>query len=85
MGAQSDNKYDVFNWIKKIYESCDTLPQLITTNKLATAFKKKYQDNNLDWELKWHEDNCEFKLRDKIVSNKQLRDKIVSNKQLLKG
>jgi hypothetical protein len=51
MAAISDNKYDVYNWVKSIFESCQTLQQWTSAENLKRLFYKQYQDRNLEWEL----------------------------------
>lgn len=48
MAALSDNKYDVFNWIIKVYDSVEDNSQLMTAEKLARNFRKKYDDYELN-------------------------------------
>ncbi len=44
MAAASDNKYDVFNWISKVIDSCNTVQQVHNADKLIQMFK--IQSNN---------------------------------------
>ena len=44
MAALSDNKYDVFEWIKKVMYSCKDNPQLQSSLTLPTIFLNKYDD-----------------------------------------
>ncbi len=39
MAAASDNKYDVFNWISKVIDSCNTVQQVHNADKLIQIFK----------------------------------------------
>lgn len=54
MAAQTDNKYDVYQWIKKIYDSCETLTHVVITDKIAQRFTEQYPDKDLEWELEWY-------------------------------
>jgi hypothetical protein len=54
MAAKSDNKYDVFNWIIKVYDSCENVSQIITTEKLIRNFRKMYDDYILYEKLQDH-------------------------------
>ena len=47
MAALTDNKYDVYNWIRKVIDSCTTYFQFRNVNELITNFDKIYDD----WEL----------------------------------
>lgn len=41
------NKYDVFTWVKKVMDSCETHLQLIHTTNLIDLFNEKYDDIEL--------------------------------------
>jgi hypothetical protein len=77
MAAVSDNKYDVFNWIIKVYDSCQTIPQLLTMYKLVQNFRKTYDDYKLYSEL----DDYHFEVADRLIQKVDKKTK----KQLLKG
>jgi hypothetical protein len=77
MAALSDNKYDVFNWIIKIYDSCEDISQVITTEKLIRNFRKRYDDYDLYSKLQDHYFEVSERLQQKV--DKKTR------KQLLKG
>lgn len=52
MAAISKNKYDVFNWVIKVYKSCTTYKQLGGAMKLRKRFDKIYSvDSNMALEL----------------------------------
>lgn len=74
MAAISDNKYDVYNWIIKVYDSVEDNSQLMTAENLARNFRKKYEDYELNSALQdyW------------IQTYNTLKDRR-KNKQLLKG
>lgn len=42
MAAVSKNKYDAFEWLKKVIVSCTSLHQKVTINKLIDNFYKQY-------------------------------------------
>jgi hypothetical protein len=48
MAAISNNKYQVFEWIKNVIDSCETPIQLVKTSRLISSFDDLYQD----WFLK---------------------------------
>ena len=77
MAALSDNKYDVFEWIKKVYDSCETVYQIITTEKLIRNFRKMFNDYTIERELEDHYLKVSEKIQQKL--DKKTR------KQLLKG
>jgi hypothetical protein len=77
MAAQSDNKYDVFTWIMKVYDSCETVSQMITTEKLIRNFYKMYNDRTLYVQL----DDYYFEVSERL---QQKLDK-KTRKKLLKG
>lgn len=74
MAALSDNKYDVFNWIKKVYDSCENVSQIITTEKLIQNFRKKYDDYTLYRELGDYYFEVSERLQQKL--DKKTRKKI---------
>jgi hypothetical protein len=47
MAALTDNKYDVYNWIKKVIDSCTTYFHFIRAYNLINNFNDRYQD----WEM----------------------------------
>jgi hypothetical protein len=77
MAAPSNNKYDVFNWIMKVYDSCETISQVITTEKLIRNFRKMYDDYTLYDKLQDHYFEVSERLQQKV--DKKTR------KKLLKG
>lgn len=44
MVAISNNKFEVYEWIKKVIDSCETGIQIGKTNKLITSFYKLHDD-----------------------------------------
>ena len=77
MAAPSNNKYDVFNWIIKVYDSCESVSQIITTEKLIRNFYKIYDDFSLYVQLQDHYFEVSERLQQKV--DKKTR------KKLLKG
>ena len=47
MAALTDNKYDVYNWIIKVIDSCETYFHFRNVKTLIINFNKIYDD----WEL----------------------------------
>ena len=47
MAALTDNKYDVYNWIIKVIDSCETYFQFRNANTLIDNFNDRYED----WEI----------------------------------
>ena len=75
MAALSDNKYDVFNWIKKVYDSCETTSQLLTVYKLVRNFRNMYNDYKLYSEL----DDYYFEVSERLIPkvDKKARKKLI--------
>lgn len=76
MAALSDNKYDVFNWIIKVYDSCENISQVRTTAKLIQNFRKVYDD----WELYLQLDGHYWKVSERLMPKVDKK----TRKQLLK-
>ena len=68
MAAVSNSKYDVYQWIIKIYDSCQTLKQVQSADKFLVNFYKRYKDVELYKNLQWYSYN---KLH--VVTSKQLK------------
>ena len=51
MAAESNNKYDVYNWIIDIAKSCQSVKHMIVVNKLVSQFLKQYNYWNLYHQL----------------------------------
>lgn len=51
MAAKSNNKYDVFEWIKQVIDSCKTVKHTIVTDRLIYNFYRTYDDYDLKIEL----------------------------------
>ena len=65
MGAQTNNKYDIFSWIEKVIYSCENMTQYRVSENLANNFTKLYNDSKLDNELSKILQTKLFKLVDK--------------------
>lgn len=77
MAAQSDNKYDVYNWIIKVYNSCESVSQLLTVYKLVRNFRNMYDDYKLYSEL----DDYYFEVSERLMPKVDKK----TRKKLLKG
>ncbi len=55
MAAKSNNKYDVFEWIKKVIDSCETVKHIIATDMLIYNFYNVYDDYDLKMELQLYQ------------------------------
>lgn len=66
MAALSNNKYDVYNWIKSIFESCQTTQQWYSAGNLKRLFYKQYSDIHLKWEL----DSISYSVFQKLINVK---------------
>ena len=51
MAAITDNKYDMFNWVEKIINSCETLDHINSVERLVERFKIQTSDWNLYFKL----------------------------------
>jgi hypothetical protein len=60
------NKYYIFNWIKKVIDSCETSTQLTKTNKLIKSFYNLYND----WDLESSLYSYKHKKSIKLIYNK---------------
>lgn len=47
MAAISNNKFEVYEWIKKIIDSCETPIHLVKTTRLIRSFDKLHNDRHL--------------------------------------
>ena len=61
MAALTDNKYDTYNWIKKVIDSCKSHQQIDTVNRLITNFRNVYDDYDLTGSLRNHAHNKQFR------------------------
>lgn len=52
MGAKSNDKHDVFEWIKSVIDSCETVRHYIACDKLIVNFRKMYGDAVMVADLK---------------------------------
>ena len=49
-----NNKYDVYNWIIKVIDSCKSHQQIDTVNRLIKNFRIMYNDYDLTVSLRNH-------------------------------
>ena len=56
-----NNKYDVYNWIIKVIDSCKSHQQIDTVNRLITNFRNVYDDYDLTGILRNHAHNKQFR------------------------
>ena len=61
MAALTDNKFDVYNWIIKVIDSCKSHQQIDTVNRLITNFRNMYNDYDLTGSLRNHSHNKQFR------------------------
>ena len=47
MASKSRNKYDIYNWILKVFSSCSTKEQLDSASKLKDLFLNKCNEKDL--------------------------------------
>jgi len=60
MAGVSDNKYDVYNWIEKVIDSCTTYFHYNSANRLVSNFYNVYGDIKLSSSLRWYLSNREI-------------------------
>ena len=60
MAALTDNKYDVYNWIIKVIDSCKNHHHFKATSKLVSNFHDKYDDWQLTGKLRGYESDKYF-------------------------
>jgi hypothetical protein len=56
-----NNKYDAYNWIIKVIDSCKSHQQIDTVNRLITNFRNIYDDYDLTGSLRNHAHFKQFK------------------------
>ncbi len=56
-----NSKYDVYNWIIKVIDSCKSHQQIDTVNRLITNFRNVYDDYELTGKLRNHSHNKQFR------------------------
>jgi hypothetical protein len=56
-----NNKYDVYNWIIKVIDSCKSHQQIDTVNRLITNFRSMYDDYDLTGSLRNHAHTKQFR------------------------
>ena len=61
MAALTDNKYDVYNWIRRVIDSCTTFHHFHKVHRLIDNFYKKYNDMTMSGRLRDFAHHREFK------------------------
>jgi hypothetical protein len=61
MAAITDNKYDVYKWIKKVIYSCKTYFHFRVVDNLILNFRDRYDDWELAGNLRNYAHHREFK------------------------
>lgn len=57
MAAESTDKYDVYEWIEKVIDSCTTYFHFKSVNNLISNFHNKYDDWQLTGKLRGYASN----------------------------
>jgi hypothetical protein len=66
MAAISDNKYEVYEWVKKVIDSCETSIHLTRANRLINSFTELHDDWFLRQSLRDYKDTKWRKLVEKV-------------------
>lgn len=66
MAAISDNKYDIYNWIIKVTNSCKSHQQIDTVNRLIINFRNIHEDWELTKKLIISANCIEFKIKNNL-------------------
>lgn len=61
MAALTDNKYDVYNWIMEVIDSCETYFHFNRVQNLISNFYDRYGDHKLAGSLRAYAHNQEYK------------------------
>ena len=61
MAAISDNKYDVYNWIIKVIDSCETYYHWGTAHNLIDNFSDMYRDWEMSGRLREYSHRKEYR------------------------
>ena len=67
MGSYSEDKYDVWEWICKVIDSCDSISHLHTCERLINNYYKTYHDKQLTRLLRGYVEAGLLKLINKII------------------
>jgi hypothetical protein len=51
MAAITNNIYDMFNWVGKVIDSCETLDHINSAERLVERFRIQTSDHNLYFKL----------------------------------
>jgi hypothetical protein len=65
MAIISDNKYDVYNWIEKVIDSCTNYHHFKCVDALITNFHNKYDDWQLTGALRVYSSDRYYKRKKK--------------------
>jgi len=61
MAAETNNKYDVYNWITKVIDSCENYYQFRAADNLISNFDKVYDDWKLTGALRVYSSDKYYK------------------------
>jgi len=64
------NKYDIFEWVKRVINSCETSTHLVKTNRLIMSFYDLHRDFFLKQCLNHYKDIKWRELTEKVKINK---------------
>jgi hypothetical protein len=67
MGSYSEDKYDVWEWICKVIDSCDSISHIHTCERLIRNYSIAYGDKQLTRLLRGDVEDRLLKLINKIV------------------
>ena len=67
MGSYSEDKYDVWEWICKVIDSCDSISHIHTCERLIRNYYTAYGDKQLTRLLRGDVEDRLLKLINKIV------------------
>ncbi len=79
MAAESNNKYDISNWVKKVVDSCENMDQMNTAYKLMCRAFSIMDDSVIQRDLCNYQTAAENKLFDDSI------DRLSKKVQILKG
>lgn len=79
MAAESNNKYDISNWVKKVVDSCENMDQMNTACRLMYRAFRIMDDSVIQRDLWDYQTAAENKLLDDRI------DLLSKKVQILKG
>jgi hypothetical protein len=65
MASLTDNKYDVYNWITKVIDSCNNYHHFRAAGNIITNFDKAYDDWQLTGKLRGYSSDKYYTTKDK--------------------